>query len=89
LSIECIDVRCEPVQAEPLRVEGQRLDVARQRVVAFVAVHVHAQAALGGQFAEDLHALGTVRHGPFEVRDAAHHVHAEVQRALQVGQRAG
>ena len=31
---------------------GQGLDVARQRIVAFIAVHVHAQAALGGQLAQ-------------------------------------
>ena len=33
---------------------------ARQRVVALVAVHVHAQAALGGQLAQQAHALGTL-----------------------------
>ena len=78
-----------PLQAQPLRMEGQRLDVSRQRVVALVAVHVDAQAALGGQFTEDADALGAVGHRPLEMRDAAHHLDAEVERALQVGQRAG
>ena len=45
----CIDVRCEPVTAQPLQ-PGRcvsamaMLDVAAQRVVALVAVHVHAQS---------------------------------------------
>ena len=77
------------LQPEPLRLEGERLDVARQRVVALVAVHVHAQAALGGELAEHAHALRAVGHGALEVRDAADHVDAQVERALQVGQRGG
>ena len=56
----CIEVQCEPVDAalqpQPLRLEGQRLDVARQRVVGLVAMHVDQQAALGRDLAQHLHA---------------------------------
>ncbi|MCY1425536.1 hypothetical protein D9M71_413250 [compost metagenome] len=68
---------------------GERLDMPRQRVVRLVAVHVDAQAALGGQFAEDAHRFGAVGHRPLEVRDATDHLDAQVQRALEVVQRAG
>jgi hypothetical protein len=68
------------MQPKSLRVEGQRFDVARHRVVAFVAVHVHPQTAFGRQFAEDAHALGAVGHRALEVRDAADRVHADWQR---------
>ena len=77
------------VQAEPVAVVGQGFDVARQRVVRFVAVHVHPQALPGREFAQDAHRFGTVGHGALEVGDAAHHVHAQGDGALQVGQRGG
>ena len=88
-----MDVRCEPL-TRPCRPRrwvwyGQRLDVPRHRVVGFVAVHVHAQAALRRQLAQQLHALRAVGHGALEVRNAADHFDAEVQRALQVVQRTG
>ena len=67
----------------------QCLDVARERVVAFVAMHVHAQPALGGQLAEQLHAGRAFVHRALEVRDAADDFDAQVQRAFQVGQGAG
>ncbi len=77
-----------PLQPQALRLRGQGLDVARQRVVAFVAVHVHHQPALGGDGAQHAHRLGTLLRGALEMRDAADHVHPEVERALEVGQRA-
>ena len=40
------------LQAEALRLVGERLDVARQRIVGLVAMHVDAQAALGGDLAQ-------------------------------------
>ena len=39
-------------EAKPLRLEGQRLDVARQRIVALVAMHVDQQAALRRDLAQ-------------------------------------
>ncbi|MNV67797.1 hypothetical protein D3C71_1606110 [compost metagenome] len=58
-------------------------------VVGFVAMHVHAQAALCSQFAQDFDALGALGHGALEVRNAADHVHAQVQRTFQVVEPAG
>ena len=51
-----------------------------QRVVALVAVHVHQQAALGRQLAQQPHAGCALFTGPLEVQDAADHVHAQVER---------
>jgi hypothetical protein len=48
-----------------------------------------AQAALGRQLAQHAHRLGAVGHRALEVRDAADHVHAHGQRALEVVQRPG
>ena len=75
------------LQAEAPGVERERLDVTRQRVVALVAMHVDAQAALGSEFAQDAHALGAIGHRALEMRNAADHVDALVERTLQVGQR--
>ena len=72
-----------PLQAQALRLIGQGFDVARVRVVGFVAVHVHAQAAFGGQLTQKLDAQGPVGHGAFEVWNTAHHIHTPVQRALE------
>ena len=55
-----------------------------QRVVALVAVHVHQQAALGRQLAQQPHAGCALFTGPLEVQDAADHVHAQVEREFQV-----
>ena len=71
------------LQAQALGFKGQGFDVARVRVVRFVAVHVYPQAALGGQFAQELDAQGAVGHGALKVRNAAHHVHAPVKGALE------
>ena len=58
----------------------------RQRVIGLVAVHVHPQSALGSQLAQQLHAGRTFAHGAFKMRNAAHHVHAQIERALEVVQ---
>ena len=71
------------LQAQPLGFEGQGLDVARQRVVGLVAMHVDRLAALGGDLAQQLHAGRAFAHGALEVRDAADDVDAQVQRALE------
>jgi hypothetical protein len=86
-----MDVRCEPV-TRPCRPRrwvsnGQGLDVARQRVVRLVAVHVHQQTALGCHLAQQAHAVGAVGHGALKVRNAADHIHAHVEGALEVVQR--
>ena len=52
-------------------------------------MHVHQLAAFGGDLAQQLHAGRTVRHGAFEMRDAAHHVHAQVECALDFLQATG
>ena len=72
------------LQAQALGVVGQGFDMARQRVVGFVAVHVHAQAACGGKLHQQPHALRAVGHGALKVRNAAHHIHPQVERAHQL-----
>ena len=67
-----------------MRLRRQRLDVARQRIVAFVAMQVDRQAALGGDLAQRLHARRALRHRALEMRDAADDVDAEIERARQV-----
>ena len=77
------------VQAEPLRLGGERLDVARQRVVGLVAMHVDHQAALGRDVAQHLDRARAVLHGALEMRNAADDIDALVERALQVLRRVG
>jgi hypothetical protein len=43
------------MQPEALRLESEGLDMARQRVVSLIAVHVHAQAALRRDLAQGPH----------------------------------
>ena len=47
-------------------------------------MHVDHQAALCGDLAERGDARGAVGHGPLEMRDAADHVDALVERALEI-----
>ena len=47
-------------------------------------MHVHAQAALGSELAQQPDAQRAVRHGSLEMRNAADHIHALVERTLQV-----
>jgi hypothetical protein len=47
-------------------------------------VHVHRLAALGGNLAQQSDAGSTLRHGPLEVRNATHYIHAHVQCTLEV-----
>ena len=70
------------LHAKALAVEGQGFDVARQRVVRLVAMHVHHQAPLAGKFAQQAHGFGAVGHGALEMRDAADHVDAHGDRAF-------
>ena len=59
------------LQPEPLRLVGQLLDVARQRIVGLVAMHVDQQAALGRDLAKLGDRTRAVGHGALEMRDAA------------------
>jgi hypothetical protein len=68
--MECMEVRWEPVT---------------RPVVAFVAVHVHLQTALGGDFAQGFYRGCALGHGSFKMGNAAHDVYAQVQGPLQVG----
>ena len=72
------------VQAEPLRLRRKRLDVARQRIVGLVAMHVDAQAALGRDVAQHLDRARAVLHRALEMRNAADHVDALVERAVEI-----
>jgi len=72
------------LQTQPLGLTGQGLDVARQGVVALIAVHVDHQAAPRRELAQGRHRLGAVGHGALEVWDAAHHVDTHVQRPNHV-----
>jgi len=74
------------MQPQALRVVGQRLHMARHRVIRLVTVHVHPLAALGGQFAENAHALCAIGHRALKVRNAPDDIDAQVQRALEVVQ---
>ena len=67
-----------------MRLGGQGLDMARQRIVALVAMQVDHQSALGGDFAQRPHRSGAVGHRALEMRDAADDIHPEVERALEI-----
>ena len=75
------------LQAEPMRVISQRFDMARHRIVGFVAMHVHPQALFGGEFAQQSHRLRAIGHGALEMRDATDHVDPHRHGALQVVER--
>jgi hypothetical protein len=66
------------MQPKALRLESEGLDMARQRVVGLVAVHVHAQAALSGNLAQGPHCGGAILHRALEMRDAADDLDAPV-----------
>src|SRR5881396_2351052 len=68
------------LQAVADRLAGQDLDVARERVVGLVTVHVHQETAVGGDATETLDGGRPVRHRPLEVRNATDDVDAEVER---------
>ena len=84
-----MEVRWEPVtrpsKAQAPGVKRQGFDMTRMGIVAFVAVHVHLQAALGGNFAQGFYGSCTLGHGSFKMGNASHDVNAQVQCALQVG----
>ena len=58
------------------------------RVVGLVAVHVDPQPALRRDLAQDAHRLRAVGHRALEMRNAADHVDALVERALEIVVRA-
>ncbi|MPL92908.1 hypothetical protein SDC9_39032 [bioreactor metagenome] len=63
---------------------GQRLDVAAHRVVGLVAMQVDRQPAPGRDRAQIAHRGRALGHRAFEMRDAADHVDAHVERADQI-----
>ena len=73
------------LQPESLRLKRQCFNVARKGVIRFIAVHVHHQAPRGCQFAKQFDAQRAVVLGALEVGDSAHHVHAQIQCAREVG----
>src|SRR3546814_20154623 len=68
------------LQPQALGLVGEALDVTREGIVALVAVHVHQQAAPGGEFAELPHRFRAVCHGALEMRDADHDVDSSEER---------
>ena len=77
------------LQAETLGLIGKLLDMARQRIVGLVAMHIDHQAAFGGDLAKLRHRARAVGHGALEMRNAANDVDAHVQRANGVFKRRG
>ena len=80
-----VATRDPPLKPEALRLKGQRLDMAAEGVVAFVAMHVHTQTPRRRNLAEFPNRGRAIRHGAFEMRNAAHHIDAHVQGADRVG----
>ena len=72
------------LKSEALCLIGQRFDMAAHRVVALVAMHVHAQAARRRNLAQLLHRRRTIRHRAFEMRDTAHNIDAHVESADRI-----
>ena len=72
---------CLAADTVAVRLMGQLFDVARVRVIRLVAMHVHHQAALGGDLAQLGDRAAAIGHGAFEMRNAAHDINTKVQRA--------
>jgi hypothetical protein len=68
-----------------LGLQAQDLDVPREWIIRLVAVQVHGEAALGSRPAQRRNGAMPLLHGPLEMRDAADHIDAAVERALKVG----
>jgi hypothetical protein len=64
-------------------VSSASTSVKREGIVGLVAVHVHGQAALLRALHEQLDAPDARLAAALVVRDAADHVHAEVERLIQ------
>ena len=77
------------LQPQPLRLVDERFDMARQRIIRLVAMNVDEQAARRRDLAKLLHARRAIRHGALAMRNAAHHVDTEIERAQQVLLRSG
>ncbi|MCY1293832.1 hypothetical protein D9M70_431040 [compost metagenome] len=71
------------LQSEAHGLGRQRLDVARQRVIGLVAMHVDGQAALGSDAAERLHRACAILHRPLKMGNAADDIDAHVERTLK------
>ena len=71
-------------QTEPGGFRRQHLDMPRHRIIAFVAVDIDGQTAIRRDAAEPAQRLGPRLHRAFEMRDAADHIDAHVERAQQV-----
>ncbi len=71
------------LQAKADGFRGQRLDMARERIVGFVAMHVDRQAAIGGDAAERLDRSRTFAHRPFEVGNAADDIDSHVEGTVE------
>ncbi len=77
---------CDPaLQSEAPGFIGQRFNVARHRVIRFVAMHVDQQALLGRDLAEQFDTQCAISHRSFEVWNAADDVHARMQGSLEFG----
>jgi hypothetical protein len=77
------------LQSEAADFSDQGFDVARQRIVTFIAMHIDPQPPRRSQFTEFANTGGAVGHGAFEMRDSPHHIHAHVQRPEKVRPGAG
>jgi hypothetical protein len=82
--IEVVRAIDAALQAEADGLRGQRLDMAREGIVGFVAMHVDRQAAIGGDAAErfDRFAVPSSNR-PLEMRNAPDDVDAHVERAVE------
>src|SRR5262245_5739243 len=76
-----------PAETEPLRFVRQSLDMARQRVVGFVAMQVDHQPASGRDLAQRPYGSCAIRHRALKMRDAANDVDAKVERPPEVARR--
>src|ERR1700752_4876556 len=54
-------------QSKPFSLSRQSFDMARMRIIRFVAMHVNEQTPFCRNLAEALYRGGTIRHGAFEM----------------------
>ena len=70
------------LQAKTHGLRRQRLDMARHRIVAFVAMDIDRQPAFSGNAAEFLQRGCAISHGALKMRNAADDVEAHIERAV-------
>ena len=75
--------RHAPLQAKAHRLRGQSFHMARQWIIAFVAMQIDGQAAVGSQAAQRLHRSATLLHRAFKMRDAADNISPHIQGPRQ------